>query len=167
MFLAYSCSCLWPVHTSQVLVSRLWRLVGAAPTGEAPTASEWSPILLPTNVWLLLEVWRYLYIHIFLNHWYFNLETLAHTLKVTQPIFDAKYVHSPSINLKLTDIFNQRKSIVACIMVQCFILVFYNETKKALKGLLTNNPCMEKRIWLQQSVMNNGCQALWQDEGRC
>ena len=32
--------------------------VGAAPTGDAPTASEWSTILLPTKVWLMLKVWQ-------------------------------------------------------------------------------------------------------------
>ena len=34
-------------------------VVGAAPTGGAPTTSEWSTILLPTKVWLILEVLRY------------------------------------------------------------------------------------------------------------
>ena len=29
------------------------------PTGDAPTTSEWSTILLPTKVRLILEVWRY------------------------------------------------------------------------------------------------------------
>ena len=33
-------------------------VVGAAPTGDAPTTSEWSTILLPTTVRLLLEVLR-------------------------------------------------------------------------------------------------------------
>ena len=33
--------------------------VGAAPTGDAPTTSEWSTILLLTNVRLILKVWRY------------------------------------------------------------------------------------------------------------
>ena len=31
------------------------------PTGDAPTTSEWSTILLPTKVCLILEVLRYLY----------------------------------------------------------------------------------------------------------
>ena len=35
-------------------------VVGAAPTGDAPTISEWSPILLPTKVHLILEVWQYI-----------------------------------------------------------------------------------------------------------
>ena len=40
MFLvALSCSCLFPIHWSQML-SRKWRWVGAAPTGDAPTTSE-------------------------------------------------------------------------------------------------------------------------------
>ena len=34
-------------------------LVGAAPTGDAPTTSEWSTILLPTKVRLILETLRY------------------------------------------------------------------------------------------------------------
>ena len=36
-------------------------VVGAAPTGDAPTTSEWSTILLPTKVPLILEVLQYLY----------------------------------------------------------------------------------------------------------
>ena len=34
-------------------------MVGAVPTGDAPTTSEWSTILLPTKVRLILEVLRY------------------------------------------------------------------------------------------------------------
>ena len=34
-------------------------VVGAAPTGNAPTTTEWSTILLPTKVRLILKVWRY------------------------------------------------------------------------------------------------------------
>ena len=33
-------------------------VVGAAPSGDAPTTSEWSAILLPTQVRLILEVRR-------------------------------------------------------------------------------------------------------------
>ena len=33
-------------------------VVGAAPTGDAPTISELSTILLPTKVRLILETWR-------------------------------------------------------------------------------------------------------------
>ena len=32
--------------------------IGAAPTGDAPTTSEWSTISLPTQVRLILETWR-------------------------------------------------------------------------------------------------------------
>ena len=32
--------------------------VAEAPTGDAPTTSEWSTILLPTEVWLILKIWR-------------------------------------------------------------------------------------------------------------
>ena len=34
-------------------------VVGAAATGDAPTTSEWSTILLPTRVRLILDVLRY------------------------------------------------------------------------------------------------------------
>ena len=34
-------------------------VVGARPTVDAPTTSERSIILLPTKVWLILEVWQY------------------------------------------------------------------------------------------------------------
>ena len=34
-------------------------VVGAAPTGDAPTTSEWSTIVLPIKVRLILEVWRF------------------------------------------------------------------------------------------------------------
>ena len=34
-------------------------VVGAAPTGDAPTTSEWSTILLTFKVRLILEIWRY------------------------------------------------------------------------------------------------------------
>ena len=33
-------------------------VAGAAPTGDAPTTSELSTILLPTKVRLILETWR-------------------------------------------------------------------------------------------------------------
>ena len=49
---------------AQSIKARCWveneDVVGAAPTGDAPTTSEWSTILLPTEVWLILEVWEYL-----------------------------------------------------------------------------------------------------------
>ena len=34
-------------------------VVGAAPTGDASTTSEWPTIELPTKVRLILETWRY------------------------------------------------------------------------------------------------------------
>ena len=40
-------------------------VVGAAPTGDAPTTSEWWTIVLPTKVQLILEVWQY-----YFYHWY-------------------------------------------------------------------------------------------------
>ena len=60
MFLVLSYNCLCPIHWSQVL-RREWRwdVVGAAPTGDTPTTFEWSTMLLPTKVRIILEVWRY------------------------------------------------------------------------------------------------------------
>ena len=39
-------------------------VVGAAPTGDAPTTSEWSTILLPVKLHLILETWRYCLNHL-------------------------------------------------------------------------------------------------------
>ena len=39
-------------------------IVGAAQTGDAPTSSDWSTILLHTNVWPILEIWRYIAIDV-------------------------------------------------------------------------------------------------------
>ena len=57
MFLVLSCSCLCPIHSSQVLIKNE-DVVGAAPTGDAPATSEWSTISSPTEVPLILEVWQ-------------------------------------------------------------------------------------------------------------
>ena len=35
-------------------------VVGVAPTGDALSTYEWSTVLLPTKVRLILEVWRYM-----------------------------------------------------------------------------------------------------------
>ena len=47
----------------QYIEAKCWAenedVVGAAPTGDAPTTSEWSKILVPTKVCLILETWRY------------------------------------------------------------------------------------------------------------
>ena len=59
MFLVSSCSCRCPTHWSQVL-SENEAVVGAALTGCAPTTCEWSTMLLPTKVRLILETLRYL-----------------------------------------------------------------------------------------------------------
>ena len=37
-------------------------VVGAAPTDDAPTTSDWSTIILPTKVLLILEAWRYIFL---------------------------------------------------------------------------------------------------------
>ena len=66
-------SCLCPVHWSQVL-SQEWRCSWSsadrhcsnyiwASVGTAPTTSEWSTILLPSKMWLILEVWGYICMH--------------------------------------------------------------------------------------------------------
>ena len=55
-------------------------VVGAAPTGAAPTTSEWSSILLPTKVRLILETWRYLKFQSNLpgtNEWHWYMDHIA------------------------------------------------------------------------------------------
>ena len=44
-------------------------VVGAAPTGDAPTTSEWSTVLLPTKVQLILEVSRYVVMNELCTWW--------------------------------------------------------------------------------------------------
>ena len=53
MILVSSYNCLCPLHWSHVL-SRKWR---CSRSKSAPTTSDWSTNLLPTNVCLILEVW--------------------------------------------------------------------------------------------------------------
>ena len=43
-------------------------VVEAAPTGDAPTTSEWSTSLLPTKLWLILKVWWYV-LHCGIDLW--------------------------------------------------------------------------------------------------
>ena len=47
----------FPNHWTRCLVENE-DVVGVAPTGDAPTTSEWSTSLFPTKVWLILDVWR-------------------------------------------------------------------------------------------------------------
>ena len=49
---AQSIEASWSVENEDV--------VGAAPTVDVPTTSEWSSIFLPTNVHLILEVLQYM-----------------------------------------------------------------------------------------------------------
>ena len=60
MFLVLSCSCLCPIHWSQML-SQEWRCNWSRTTGDTPTTSVWSAISLPNKVHLTLEVWWYYY----------------------------------------------------------------------------------------------------------
>ena len=57
MFLVSSCSCICPIQWSQVL-SREWRCSWSSADRHAPTTSEWSTILFPTEVRLILETWK-------------------------------------------------------------------------------------------------------------
>ena len=65
-------------------------VVGAAPTGDAPTTSEWSTIVLPTKACLILETLRqiyYLYICYYFN-WHRN------SLICQSVIHDSAYLSS-------------------------------------------------------------------------
>ena len=48
--------CLTMTHVLQDILAVL-DVVGETPTGDAPTTSEWSTILMPTKVCLISEVW--------------------------------------------------------------------------------------------------------------
>ena len=62
-------------------------VVGAAPTGNAPTTSEWSTILLPTQTCLILETWRYVISPMFWGtHVYFRIG-FEHDHKLRPAIF--------------------------------------------------------------------------------
>ena len=68
IFLVSSCSCLCAIYWSLVL-SEEWRCGwSSANRGrDAPTTSEWSTVLLPTNVWLILDVWQYALFYVKIN----------------------------------------------------------------------------------------------------
>ena len=48
-------------------------VVGAAPTGDAPTTSDRSEMLLPTKVWLISDDWREMLILIVMSGWNPNI----------------------------------------------------------------------------------------------
>ena len=56
MFLVSSCSCLCPIHWSQVF-NREWRCSWSSADRRFSTTSQWSTSLLPTKVWFILEFW--------------------------------------------------------------------------------------------------------------
>ena len=55
-------------------------VAGAAPTTDDPPTFEWSTNLLPTNVRLVLEIWRY----IFQN--YFNIQIVCQVYAISRSI---------------------------------------------------------------------------------
>ena len=59
MLLVSSCSCLCQSIEAKCLVENE-DVVGGALTGDAPTTSEWSTILLPNKMLLILDVWQYI-----------------------------------------------------------------------------------------------------------
>ena len=68
-------------------------VVGAAPTGDAPTTSEWSTLLLPSKVWFILDVWRYVLWRVvkLVGYWplgMFNILLTSYTyfLSLSRPI---------------------------------------------------------------------------------
>ena len=53
-----SCSCVFAQSIEAKCYIGNEDVVGAVPTGDAPTTSEWSTSLLPTKVRLILEMWQ-------------------------------------------------------------------------------------------------------------
>ena len=62
-------------------------VVGAAPTGDAQTISEWSTILLPTKVRLISEVWGNLHSCIQLATFQLGFLSGGEQKKSQQPYF--------------------------------------------------------------------------------
>ena len=66
-------SCRPAVVFVQCIEARCWvkneDVVGAASTGDAPTTSEWSTILLPTKVCLILDVWQCVSVLLVIHVW--------------------------------------------------------------------------------------------------
>ena len=114
MFLVSPCRCLCPIQWHQVLrflyclaaffVESLEArcqvengdVVEAAPTGDAPTTSEWSTILLLTKVLLILETWRY-----------FCQRTFVIILRVLHILLLAKEVQEEDVTLTLVPCIQQ------------------------------------------------------------
>ena len=75
-------------------------VVGAAPTGEAPTTTELSTMILPTKVRLILEVWRY---YVDMSHintrWNYNFTT----------------VPNPTIQFQILDADDTHQSLLCCL----------------------------------------------------
>ena len=57
IFFVWSCRCLFPIYWSKVL-GREWRCSWSS-TDTAPTTSEWSTVLLPNKMRLILDILRY------------------------------------------------------------------------------------------------------------
>ena len=71
MFIVPSCSCLCSIYWSLVL-SREWRCSWSS-ADTASTTSEWSAILLPSKVWLILAVWQYSnMVYMNMRQWHFD-----------------------------------------------------------------------------------------------
>ena len=63
--------------------------VGAAPTGDAPTTSEWPTVLLPVKVWLILEIW--LYILLLSRHDPHSIDCIFVPVKISPAFYKVLY----------------------------------------------------------------------------
>ena len=88
-------------------------VVGAAPIGDAPTTSEWSTILLPSQVRLILEIWRYstqgigIWIWIWRNIWiWIFIHEYINLAVITTDGWDNQCKSKIQSNLWLFTIFN-------------------------------------------------------------
>ena len=65
-------------------------VVGAVPTGDAPTTSEWSTILLPTKVPYIRDLTVYIYMF---------PKTALQELELSLPLLSMKYFKRPFTNM--------------------------------------------------------------------
>ena len=82
------------------MLSREWRCSSSSAESDAPTTFEWSTILLPTKVWLILEVWQYfLYLSLScLTYW--SQDKMVCSL-VEERIFKSKFLYENCIWIQI------------------------------------------------------------------
>ena len=125
---------LWRPHEPEMTLY----VVGAAPTGDAPTTSQLSTILLPTKVRLILETWRYSLKHITIS--LFSaciLLTYMFELK-TQVFMNLEYitVRVYHLQMRVRVFLIYQNLVVSVIITDEFFDFCHSDTIESLNHLL-------------------------------